>query len=166
MPNYRAEARRAAQRHGLDPSIFERQIQQESGFNPGARSPAGAQGIAQIMPATARGWGVNPADPIASLDAAAKNMAGYVRRYGSYRNALVAYNAGPGRVGGALPAETQNYIKVILGGRGEPSSRPRSSSGGGTRTTETTTTPGTDNSQARAQLILSFLEDRKADPVD
>lgn len=130
MANYRRAARHAAQRHGLDPDVFERQIQQESGFNPNARSPAGAQGIAQIMPATARGWGVNPSDPIASLDAAAKNMRRYVDQYGSYRNALVAYNAGPGRVGGALPAETQNYIRTILGGR-TPSVR----SGGSSATT-------------------------------
>lgn len=117
MPNYRKVARRAARRYGLDPAIFERQIQQESGFSTGRTSRAGAQGIAQIMPDTARGWGVNPNDPKAALDAAAKHMAGYVRKYGSYKNALVAYNAGPGRVGGALPAETQHYIATILGGK-------------------------------------------------
>src|SRR3954466_1370137 len=103
MANYRAEARRAAQRHGLDPGVFERQINQESGFNPNARSPAGALGIAQIMPGTARGWGVNPMNPRQALKAAAHNMARYVRRYGNYRNALIAYNAGPGRVGHSLP---------------------------------------------------------------
>lgn len=117
MANYQRIARQKAQKYGLDPRIFVRQIRQESGFNPNAVSPAGATGIAQIMPATARGWGVNPRDPVASLDAAAKNMAAYVRKYGSYRNALVAYNAGPGRVGGSLPTETQNYIRNILGGR-------------------------------------------------
>jgi len=117
MANYRAEARRAARRHGLDPNIFERQIQQESGFNPSARSPAGAMGIAQFMPATARGLGVNPNNPTQALDGAAKLMANYVRKYGSYKNALVAYNAGPGRVGGPLPAETQNYIRTILGNK-------------------------------------------------
>jgi hypothetical protein len=88
MANYRTAARRAARRYGLDPNVFSRQIQQESGFNPSARSSAGAIGIAQIMPATARGWGVNPSDPIAALDAAAKNMARYVKQYGSYKNAL------------------------------------------------------------------------------
>jgi hypothetical protein len=116
MADYRSTARRAAARYGLDPDIFTRQIQQESGFNPTARSGAGAIGIAQIMPATARGWGVDPTDPVAALNAAAKHMAGYVKQYGSYRNALVAYNAGPGRVGGSLPSETQHYIATILGG--------------------------------------------------
>ena len=134
MANYRKVARRAARRYGLDPSIFERQIQQESGFRPNARSGAGALGIAQIIPETAKSWGVNPNDPKAALDAAAKHMAGYVQKYGSYKNALVAYNAGPGAVGKALPAETQGYISKILGGK-DP--------GSGSTTSTTTTTPGT-----------------------
>lgn len=113
--DYRAAAQAAAQKYGIDPGLFTAQIQQESGFNPTARSPAGAQGIAQIMPATARGWGVNPLDPIAALDAAARNMAAYSKKYGGYRNALIAYNAGPGRVGKPLYAETANYIKRIMG---------------------------------------------------
>jgi hypothetical protein len=120
VANYRRVARRAANRYGIDPQIFERQIQQESGFNPGARSGAGAQGIAQIMPATAAGWGVNPNNPRQALNAAAAHMAQYLKSYhGSWSKALTAYNAGPGRVGGHLPAETQNYIKTILGGKGE-----------------------------------------------
>lgn len=133
VADYQAEARRAAQRYGLDPNIFVRQIRQESNFNPNAVSGAGAIGIAQIMPGTAKGWGVDPHDPIASLNAAAKNMAAYVKKYGSYRDALVAYNAGPGRVGGALPAETQAYIKTILGSSnptGLGQVRPSSSSAG------------------------------------
>src|SRR5215467_14378047 len=65
-------ARQAANRAGIDPDIFLRQIQQESGFNPGARSPAGAIGIAQFMPDTARGLGIDPTDPYAALDAAAR----------------------------------------------------------------------------------------------
>jgi murein DD-endopeptidase MepM/ murein hydrolase activator NlpD len=115
--NYRRLARQYAQQYGLPADVFERQIQQESGFNPTVTSKAGAIGIAQIMPATARGWGVDPRDPNAALRAAAKNMASYARKYGGMRNALIAYNAGPGAVGRAnLPAETQNYIKTILGG--------------------------------------------------
>src|SRR3954470_14082342 len=110
MADLRKVARQDARKYGLDPGTFERQIGAESGFNPHITSPAGARGVAQIMPSTAAGWGVNPDDPIASLDAAAKHMAQYVKQYGSYRNALVAYNAGPGRVGGKLPAETAAYI--------------------------------------------------------
>jgi soluble lytic murein transglycosylase-like protein len=118
QPNYRRLARRDARKYGLDPNVYGRQIQQESSYNPNARSPAGAIGIAQITPATAKAWGVNPRDPIASLDVAAREMAKYVKQYGSIKNALVAYNAGPGRVGGHLPAETQNYLRTILGGSG------------------------------------------------
>ncbi len=119
MPDYRAMARQAAVKYGIDPNIFERQIQQESGFDPNAKSPAGAVGIAQIMPQFHPG--VNPLDPEASLEYAAKLMAGYVKKYGNYVVALAAYNAGPGNVeqyGGKVPPfpETQDYIKKITGG--------------------------------------------------
>ncbi|HTE61340.1 MAG TPA: lytic transglycosylase domain-containing protein [Solirubrobacteraceae bacterium] len=140
MANYRAEARRAARRHGVDPGVFERQIQQESGFADdvitGRRSsPAGAKGIAQIMPATARGWGVDPLDPIAALNAAAKNMARYVKQYGSYENALRAYNAGPGAIEASKGyAETNNYVKTILGGK-TPKPLGKSKPNGSTTTT-------------------------------
>lgn len=126
--NYRAVARRAARRYGLDPHIFVRQINAESSFNPNASSGV-AFGIAQFTPDTARSVGVNPYHPRQALDAAAKLMAGYVHKYGSYRNALVAYNAGPGRVGGPLPGETQRYIAQILGGS-NPTQLNRPQSGG------------------------------------
>jgi soluble lytic murein transglycosylase-like protein len=121
--NFVAYAWQAAQKAGIDPNIFVRQIQQESGFNPTAKSGAGAQGIAQIMPATAKGWGVDPSDPLASLDAAATHMAGYLQSYGGdWAKALAAYNAGPGNVdkfGGVPPfAETQKYVSSILGSAG------------------------------------------------
>jgi hypothetical protein len=119
MADLRAVARAKAKKYGLDPGVFERQIQQESGFNPGARSPAGALGVAQIMPATARGWGVNPLNPSQALDAAARNMARYVQQFGSYEKALRAYNAGPGNVEKSKGfAETNNYVRTILGGGG------------------------------------------------
>jgi transglycosylase-like protein with SLT domain len=168
MADYRQLARQAAQRHGLNPDIFERQIASESGFNPRARSPAGALGIAQIMPATARGWGVDPLNVRAALDAAAANMARYVKQTGSYENALRAYNAGPGNIERSKGfSETNAYVKKILGGA-KPSTAGVSSGGGGgsTRTTTTTTTPGVDNRAARAALVSSFLEDAKADPGD
>ena len=115
----RAIAREAATSAGLDPDIFERQIMAESQFDPNATSPAGARGIAQLTPATARAWGVDPSDPVASLQAAAQHMAGYVKQYGNYPMALAAFNAGPGaveRYGGVPPfAETRNYISKILG---------------------------------------------------
>lgn len=125
--DYRQIARQKAYKYGLLPDVFERQIQAESGFNPSAVSEAGALGIAQIMPETARGWGVNPRDPVAALDAAAKNMAAYIKTYGgfstqdpvkvrqAYEKGLQAYNAGPGSVGKYLPQETKNYIQKIIG---------------------------------------------------
>lgn len=142
-------ARQAALANGLDADIFQRQIQQESGFQPRIGSSAGAQGIAQIMPDTARGWGVNPNDPAAALNAAAKHMAGYVKSYGSYKNALVAYNAGPSRVGRPLYPETANYIKTILG-----NSNPR---GLGARTTAHSSTPVATPSNGIDPALLSFI---------
>src|SRR5215203_5938491 len=113
--HWRQRTRSYAKKYGLDPDIFEAQINAESSFNPNARSPAGAGGIAQIMPGTAKSWGVDPYDPDAALNAAAKNMANYKRKYGSYRVALAAYNAGEGAVAkynGVPPyAETRNYVK-------------------------------------------------------
>ena len=127
MPtDYRAIARQKAIKYKLLPDVFERQMDTESGFNPNARSVAGARGIAQIMPETAAGWGVNPDDPIAALDAAAKNMAGYIKTYGglatndpakvrtAYEKGLQAYNAGPSSVGRYMPDETRAYIKKIV----------------------------------------------------
>jgi len=172
MANYQDLARRAAQKYGLDEGVFLRQIRQESGFNPHARSPAGAIGIAQIMPATARGWGVNPNDPVASLNAAAKNMAGYVKKYGSYRNALIAYNAGPGAVGrGSLPSETQNYIRTILGGRTPGTSSVRSGGGGGGgssaggSTGGSTATPDFGTQQSQLPLIQALTQAQSAGPA-
>lgn len=169
MANYREEARRAARRHGLDPNIFERQIQQESGFQPHVTSKAGARGIAQFMPGTAKGLGINPDNPTQALDGAAGLMASYVKKYGSYKNALVAYNAGPGAVGRGLPAETQGYIKTILGNK-NPSTKGVSSSPVGTGSsssrTTTVTTPGitigagsqtVDDPAAQKRVILANL---------
>jgi soluble lytic murein transglycosylase-like protein len=111
---------------GISADLFERQINQESGFNPNAVSPAGAIGIAQIMPSTAAGWNVDPHDPVASLASAASAMAQYQTRYQSYAKALAAYNCGTATLDTAiarygdnwiigLPTETQNYIHAIMG---------------------------------------------------
>ena len=123
---YVAIARQDAANAGISPDLFVRQINQESGFNPWAISPAGAIGIAQFMPGTAAGLGINPRDPIQSLRGAARLMANYAHQYNNYAKALGAYNAGSGtvnwavRVGGGnwynyLPYETRNYIRVIMG---------------------------------------------------
>ncbi|HEU5383611.1 MAG TPA: lytic transglycosylase domain-containing protein [Ktedonobacteraceae bacterium] len=111
---------------GISPTIFVKQINQESGFNPNAKSPAGAEGIAQFMPSTAAGLDIDPWNPTQALQAAARMMASEVRHYGSdYQKALAAYNAGSGAVQNAinacganwltcLPTETQHYVSAIL----------------------------------------------------
>ena len=131
---YRAYARQQAQAYGINPDVIERQIDQESGFNPSVTSPSGAQGISQFMPGTATSVGLsNPYDPYASIDAMVQLMARYLNDYGSYENALIAYNWGPGNVGRAdLPRETQTYLNNILGANmQEPMSTYNSNGGGG-----------------------------------
>ena len=114
-------ARQMAQKYGIDPELFVRQIQMESGFNPRAKSGAGAVGIAQFMPSTAKGMGFTAGvNPLRDLEMAAKLMAGHLRNNnGRYDLALAAYNAGQGNVnkhGGVPPfKETQNYVRNILG---------------------------------------------------
>lgn len=124
--DYITYAIKEARAAGVDPDIFVRQIDMESGFNPRALSPAGAIGIAQFMPATAAGLGIDPWDPWQSLRGAARLMRSYLDRYAwSYELALAAYNAGPGAVakyGGVPPyPETQKYIRAILGSGGSVS---------------------------------------------
>ena len=90
---------RAAQRWNVSAALLAAQLHAESGFNPFARSPAGAQGIAQFMPGTARSYGLrDPFDAGASIDAQAHMMRDLLRRFGSVPLALAAYNAGAGAV--------------------------------------------------------------------
>ena len=116
---YLAMARQAAQRHGIPEDLFLRLVQQESGWNAGAVSPKGAQGLAQLMPGTAALLGVNAADPAQNLDGGARYLRMQYNTFGSWELALAAYNAGPQAVqqyGGIPPyAETQNYVRVIAG---------------------------------------------------
>ncbi len=124
----RAYARTAAIKQGIDANLFIRQINAESAFDPYAVSTAGAVGIAQIMPTMHPG--VDPTDPYASLDYAARLMRGYIGHFGDWRRALIAYNAGPGRLIPGNPyylpqstilstsfagGETMHYVARILG---------------------------------------------------
>lgn len=113
-------ARAAARRNAIPEDLFLRLVQQESGWNARARSHAGAQGLAQLMPATARSLGVrNVWDPAENLDGGARYLRMQYEAFGDWRLALAAYNAGPEavrRYNGIPPyRETQNYVRVIWG---------------------------------------------------
>lgn len=109
----------AAARSGVDAALIAAQLMAESGFDPNAVSPAGAVGIAQFMPATAREWGLRDRfDPVASIEAQAKFMSSLLRQFHSVPLAIAAYNAGPGAVASCrcVPPypETQAYVVRIL----------------------------------------------------
>jgi len=133
--DYRAAARAAAEQYGIKPDLFERLILRESNFDPMARSPKGAMGLAQVMPATARdpGFGVtplaNPMDPNENLRFGAEYLSALMREFGGDEaKALAAYNAGVGRVrkAGGVPdiQETRDYVDFILKGRGPVTAPP------------------------------------------
>jgi hypothetical protein len=110
----------AAQRWNVSAALLAAQLYAESGFNPFAVSPAGAQGIAQFMPGTARSLGLeDPFDTTKAIDAQGHLMRDLLRQFGSVSLALAAYNAGPGAVSacGCVPPfpETQAYVTRILG---------------------------------------------------
>ena len=111
---------RAAQRWSVSAQLLAAQLYAESGFNPFARSPAGAEGIAQFMPGTAEAMGLlDPFDPDDAIHAQAHLIRDLLGRFGSVPLALAAYNAGPGAVAacGCIPPfpETRAYVTKILG---------------------------------------------------
>lgn len=109
----------AAERHGLDPKLLHALVLTESAYRPDARSPVGAGGLTQLMPATALELGVrNRFDPVENLMGGADYLARQIKRFGDLRLALAAYNAGPSRVErlGRVPdiAETRNYVATVV----------------------------------------------------
>lgn len=116
---YRDWIRQAAEQTGLPPTLLAAVIWVESAGNPRAVSPAGAQGLMQLMPATAQMLGVSdPFDPRENVLAGSRYLEQLWRRFGELPLALAAYNAGPGRVeryGGIPPfAETRAYVRRVL----------------------------------------------------
>jgi Transglycosylase SLT domain/D-alanyl-D-alanine carboxypeptidase len=116
---FREPLLRSASRWNVSPGLLAAQLMAESGFNPRAVSPAGALGIAQFMPATARSYGLrDPFDPVAAIDAQAHLMSDLLHQFHSVPLALAAYNAGPGAVAAChcVPPypETRAYVARIL----------------------------------------------------
>jgi len=115
---YAGTIEQAATANGIPPSLLAALVKHESGFDPTAVSSAGAEGIAQFMPSTAAGMGVDPYDPTSAINGAARLLGRYTTQFGSYADALAAYSAGPSavlRYGGIPPyAETQAYVPAVL----------------------------------------------------
>lgn len=115
---YQALFTDAGRRWNVDPRLLAAIAQAESGFNPDAKSPAGAQGLMQFMPATAAEMGVDPWDPASAIDGAARYLRTSLDRFGSTELAVASYNAGRGavaRYGGVPPyRETRAYVAKVL----------------------------------------------------
>jgi soluble lytic murein transglycosylase-like protein len=127
---YRDAIARAEERHSLPPSLLGRVLWQESRFRPDVidgttRSSAGAMGIAQFMPDTAREFGIDPLQPDQAIDAAGRYLRRLFEQFGDWRSAVAAYNWGPanwrafqetgrGARGQVRPAENINYLSAIL----------------------------------------------------
>jgi soluble lytic murein transglycosylase-like protein len=164
---YDAQITAAATKYGIDPALLKGLIRQESNFNASARSGAGAQGLTQLMPSTASSLGVDPSDPAQAIDGGAKYLKQQLDRFGGDPSkALAAYNAGPGAVakyGGVPPyAETQNYVKNVLGYAAEYR-------GAGATTAATTTAalpPATQPVSPASLLATTDDTDTDADATD
>ncbi len=121
--NYKGEylevAKAAARKHDVPEDLFLRLVQRESGWNIYAVSSKGATGLAQLMPDTADRLGVDINDPTENLEGGARYLKMMYDRFGTWKLALAAYNAGPGAVEASdgIPPyeETKNYVLAILG---------------------------------------------------
>jgi soluble lytic murein transglycosylase-like protein len=117
-PRYIKEITAAAERHRVPPALLVALVRAESNFNPRAVSSAGARGLGQLMPATARELGVTePFDPVQNLNGSARYLSEQLHRFGSAQLALAAYHAGPNYVERRphrLPRTTRIYVARVL----------------------------------------------------
>jgi soluble lytic murein transglycosylase-like protein len=116
---WQAAVERAASANGIDPKLLTALVWVESGFDPNAVSSAGAIGLAQLMPDTAEGLGVDPYDPEQNLEGGARFLAAMIDRFGRTDLALAAYNAGPAKVaslhdGGPGVPVAEGYVSAVL----------------------------------------------------
>ena len=156
-PRYESIFQKVAQQYGVEPELIEAIIKTESGGNPNAVSPVGAQGLMQLMPKTAAGLGVqNAFDPYQNIMGGSKYIANLIKQYnGDIEKALWAYNAGPGNVAkGRKPKETRNYIPNVM----NEYSRLK-----GLRTTQPTT-PAQTTPQGQYYTDWSQFNNRQAYP--
>lgn len=122
---WRARVAKLAAKYDISPALLEAVVWQESRWNSSAVSSAGARGLAQLMPGTARQMGVNPDDPFANLEGGARYLRMQLDAFdGDLEKALAAYNAGPARViaAGGIPRipETQNYVASVMARLSQP----------------------------------------------
>lgn len=113
---YSSYINQAASKYGVDPNLIAAIIQNESNFNQGAISSAGAIGLMQLMPSTAKGLGVNPNDAYQNIMGGTKYISQLISQFGGdLTKAIESYNAGAGNIQkGIIPAQTQEYVKNVL----------------------------------------------------
>ena len=166
---------RAAERYQVPVDLLKAVAKAESGFNPNAVSAAGAQGVMQLMPATAAGLGVtNSFDPEQNIMGGAQYLRSMLNRYdGNVTLTLAAYNAGSGNVkkyGGVPPfPETQNYIKKVLGNMGQDLTVPvvsGASAGMQGLSSQISNAFGMTDLSALSQTLLNMAEGESLPPED